>query len=189
MNIKGIVKRLWHFIWEDNSIWSWLVNVALAFILVKFIIYPGLGLLFGTSYPVVAVVSGSMEHDGSFNSWWNEQKDFYESLGITQEEFKDYRFKNGFNKGDIMVLLKAKNIEKGDVIVFWGSAREPIIHRIVKITKVNEITYQTKGDHNSNSREDELSITRDKILGKAVLRVPYLGWVKLIFVKIIGGEI
>jgi len=182
---KSIFKKTWHFIWEDNSIWSWLVNIALAFILVKFIIYPGLGLLFGTSYPVVAVVSGSMEHDGSFDSWWNSQKDFYEKMGITKEDFKDYKFSNGFNKGDIMVLFKAKNIKKGDVIVFWGSANEPIIHRVVKIDN----TYQTKGDHNSASRGDEMNVTEDKILGRAVLRIPYLGWLKLIFMQIIGREI
>ena len=182
---KSLFKKIWHFIWEDNSIWSWLVNVVLAFILVKFIIYPGLGLLFGTGYPVVAVVSGSMEHDGSFDSWWNGQKSFYEDMGIMKEDFKDYKFSNGFNKGDIMVLFKAKNIKKGDVIVFWGSASEPIIHRVVKIDN----TYQTKGDHNSGSRGDEMNITEDKILGRAVLRIPYLGWLKLIFMQIVGRVI
>jgi len=103
--MKDKLKKLWRFIWEDNSIWSWLVNLVLAFVLVKFIIYPGLGLLLGTGYPVVAVVSGSMEHDGGFDNWWNSQENIYNELGITKKEFKDFRFKNGFNKGDIMVLI------------------------------------------------------------------------------------
>ena len=63
-------KGIWYFIWEDNSLLSWIVNVILAFVLIKFIIYPGLGLLFSTSYPIVAVVSGSMEHQGNFDTWW-----------------------------------------------------------------------------------------------------------------------
>ena len=59
---KKLLKKTWHFIWEDNSIWSWIANVIIAFILIKFIVYPGLGLLLSTSHPVVAVVSSSMEH-------------------------------------------------------------------------------------------------------------------------------
>ena len=42
------------------------MNVVLAFVLIKFIIYPGAGLIMGTRLPVVAVVSESMEHQGPF---------------------------------------------------------------------------------------------------------------------------
>ena len=62
---RKILKRVWYFIWEEDSIWSWLVNIILAFVLIKYVVYPGLGFLLGTSHPIVAVVSGSMEHDGS----------------------------------------------------------------------------------------------------------------------------
>ena len=58
---KKKLKRLWHFIWEDNSVWSWIANIVLAFILIKFIVYPSLGFVLGTTHPVVAVVSESME--------------------------------------------------------------------------------------------------------------------------------
>ena len=61
---KSLLSKIWYFIWEDDSLASWLVNIVLAFLLVKFIIYPGLGLLLSTDYPVVAVISGSMTHDG-----------------------------------------------------------------------------------------------------------------------------
>ena len=52
--------KVWYFIWHDDSVWSWIVNIILAFLLIKFIVYPGLGFLLETEYPVVAVVSGSM---------------------------------------------------------------------------------------------------------------------------------
>ena len=68
-DLNSTWKKVWHFIWEDNSIWSWIVNIILAFILIKFIVYPGLGLALGTSYPIVAVVSNSMEHEPSMASW------------------------------------------------------------------------------------------------------------------------
>ena len=175
------VKRIWNFIWHDDSIWSWLVNIALAFIIVKFILYPLIGLLLGTSYPVVAVMSGSMEHDGNFDQWWESQNKLYEELKITKEQFKTFKFMNGFNKGDIIILTKAKDIQIGDVIVFSANTAEPIIHRVVK----TENGIQTKGDHNLGSRQDEVNIDQTKILGKALFRVPYLGWLKLGFVSLI----
>ena len=51
----NILKKTWHFIWEDDSLLSWIVNIVLAIVLIKFIIYPGLGLVLGTGFPVVAV--------------------------------------------------------------------------------------------------------------------------------------
>ena len=64
--LKKLWKKTWYFIWDDDSIYSWLVNVVLAFVLIKFIVYPVLGLLLQTNYPIVAVVSSSMEHDEDF---------------------------------------------------------------------------------------------------------------------------
>ena len=48
--------KVWWFLWEDDSVWSWLANIVLAFVLIKFIVYPGLGLALQTSHPIVAVV-------------------------------------------------------------------------------------------------------------------------------------
>ena len=62
MDWKKIWKKTWWFIWESDSIWSWIVNIILAFVIIKFLVYPGLGFVMQTSHPIVAVVSGSMEH-------------------------------------------------------------------------------------------------------------------------------
>lgn len=192
MEIKPMLNKIWWFIWEDNSIWSWIVNLILAFILIKFIVYPGLGWVLGTGFPVVAVVSGSMEHDGSFEEWWQSeaychgpctQEQWYAEYGIRQEQFQEYSFKNGFNKGDIMVLkgIEPKNIKTGDVIVF-DSNGEPIIHRVVK----NGDSIQTKGDHNAASGAMDMNIQSQTIIGKAVFRIPLLGWIKIGFVGLIS---
>lgn len=188
---KKPLKKIWHFIWEDNSIWSWIVNIILAFVLIKFIVYPGLGLILSTSHPVVAVVSESMEHNMEFDAWWEKNKDWYIENGVNKEYFETFSFKNGFNKGDIMVLIgkNAENIEVGDIIVFKSSRKDPIIHRVVKKMDDDGIYFQTKGDNNKDSIKssvlDETNLREDVIIGEAVLKVPLLGYIKIWFVDII----
>jgi signal peptidase I len=206
--LKHYLKKIWWFIWESDSIWSWIVNIILAFILIKFIVYPGLGLMLQTTHPIVAVVSGSMEHDGSFDQWWASQAycqttcaqaDWYSEIGITKEQFKKFPFKNGFNKGDIMILwgTPAEKLKIGDILVFQSQSKpDPIIHRIIKIEKNDNIYYfQTKGDHNIDSYEQigETNISQDITVGykkyekssKAVIRIPLLGYVKIAFVELL----
>ena len=196
--VEPRAKKIWHFLWEEESVWSWLANILVAFVLIKFIVYPGLGLLLGTSYPIVAVVSGSMEHHTGFDDWWAQQGLLYESYGITPEDFKAYPFSNGFNKGDIMLLrgIKKDNIKKGMVIVFRSQAlAEPIIHRVIAVDNGNNSTDEknngitravtTKGDFNKMSHAFEHTITPDHIIGQAFIKIPYLGYIKIWFVELL----
>ncbi len=192
---KKTLKKLWRFIWEDDSIWSWLVNIILAFVIIKFLVYPGLGFVLQTSHPVVAVVSESMEHDANFENWWLNAGDWYISHSINQKDFNVFSFNNGFNKGDIMVL-KGKSpgsISIGDIIVFWSARKDPIIHRVVRKWQQDGIYYfQTKGDNYktnpssiSNQFLDETKISEEQIVGIAVFRIPFLGYIKIGFVNIL----
>ncbi len=193
---KKLWKKIWHFIWEDDSIWSWLANIVIAFVLIKFIVYPGLGFILQTSHPVVAVVSESMEHDGNFNNWWEQSSKWYIDNGIDKENFENFPLKNGFNKGDIMVLKgkNPENIEVGNIIVFWSTKRDPIIHRVVKRWEENgKYYYQTKGDNYKtnpasikSSFLDETRISQEQIVGNAVLKIPLLGYIKIWFVEAIN---
>ncbi len=190
--VKALLKKTWWFIWEDDSIWSWIVNIVLAFVLIKYIVYPGLGFLLGTSYPIVAVVSSSMEHDKSFDNWWEAQEKWYLENGISKEEFVKFNFKHGFNKGDIMILYGKRpvNIEVGEVIVFKSKRPDPIIHRVVKKWEIDgKYYFQTKGDHNADSIKssslDETNINEEQYLGKAAVRIPLLGYIKIWFVELI----
>ena len=181
--IKKALKKLWYYLWHDDSIVGWVVTVIISFIFVKYIFLPGLGLLLGTPFPVVAVVSSSMEHNGQgFDAWWAQNAEFYQEQGITKEQFKDAKFTNGFNKGDVMVLYRVSTPKVGDVIVFQGNAAYPIIHRVIQITPEG-IT--TKGDNNPMSRADEKNIATDRVYGKAVCRLPLLGWFKIGFVNLL----
>ena len=178
-----MLKKVWRFIWHDDSILSWIVNIILAFLIVKFLIYPGLGLALGTTHPVVAVVSGSMHHNGNFDQWYDEKGDWYK---FEKEGMKKWSLHNGFNRGDIMILKKAKDVKVGDIIVFYGNSNNPIIHRVVF---VGDNFYQTKGDNNADSFEQlgEKDIKQNKIIGKAIGRIPLLGYVKILFSEGLGG--
>lgn len=209
-DIKKKIKKAWKFIWDDDSAWSWIANIVLAFLLIYFIVYPGLGAIFQTSHPIVAVVSGSMEHEGNFDDWWNSpascaggactQSEWYMQKNISKSQFREFPFKNGFNKGDLMVLSgkPPENIGVGEVIVFLTRQKShPIIHRVVDMgQEKGEYYFQTKGDHNSlsfgsDTRIPETSIPEENIIGyekykkasRAILRIPYLGWIKIWFVE------
>ena len=201
MNLKEFTKKTWNFFWKEDSIWSWLANVVVAFVVIKFIIYPVLGVLLGTSYPIVAVVSESMEHGlynnrlcdqylaefpESFDNYWEVCGSWYEEQGIDKQQFQKFSFKNGFDKGDVIVLWRPSNLEIGDILVFQANKPQPIIHRIVKVWDEDGKTYyQTKGDHNGDSDSrtiQETKISEERIFGKGIVRIPYLGWLKILFV-------
>ncbi len=205
-NIKQWSRKAWHFFWEDDSIWSWLANIAIAFVLIKFVVYPLLGLFLGTSYPLVAVISESMMHrpqggmtscwpestqlPESFDNYWSTCGYWYDSRGVTKEQFDTFPFRDGFDKGDVILLWRAnkENIQVGDILVFQGGKPQPIIHRVVKVwQEEGKYYYQTKGDHNSNSGGGipETKIGEERVYGKGLVRVPYLGWVKIIFVEML----
>jgi hypothetical protein len=223
MNIKEIkrgIKKSWNWVWHSDSIFSWIVALLLIFIFIKLIFFPVLSLIMGTSLPLAGIESSSMDHqivkDGisrlslcdevytkedkehiNFNEYWEVCGNWYESnKNITKEEFSDFWLKNGFRKGDIIIVWGRFTPKVGDVIIFkpgaGSMAPRPIIHRIVDIDENNII--QTKGDHNegqltgSNNayRTDETNIHEDQVIGKAIIKIPYLGWLKIWFVDLIN---
>ncbi len=204
------VKKFWKWVWNSDSILSWIVALLLIYIFVKVIFFPGLSLIFGTSLPLAGVESSSMDHqivgtDGAFSlcgniydeseiervnfdRYWDECGGWYEDRDISNEQFSEFSLRNGFAKGDIIVVWGRFVPEIGDVIIFQANsdstAPRPIIHRIVSI---EDGLIATKGDHNAQQlvkgnnlfNTDETTITEDRVIGKAVLRIPYLGWPKI----------
>jgi len=206
------IKKAWNWIWKSDSFLSWIVALALIFVFVKFIFFPALSLLMGTSLPLAGVESSSMDHqivkgdNGRFNlcgnsysekeyldfdEYWEECGKWYEDNEITKEEFSRFSLKNGFKKGDIIVVWGRFEPKLGDVIIFEANkeslAPRPIIHRIVKINDKIE----TKGDHNAQQlkisnniyKTDETKIGEDQLVGKALFKIPFLGWPKIWLVE------
>lgn len=208
------IKKFWDWTWNSDSILSWIVALALIYIIVKFMFFPGLSLITGSSLPLAGVESSSMDHQIvkddynilnlcgnvytkkeyiNFNKYWETCGSWYEEKNISKETFSEFPLKNGFRKGDIIIVWGRFKPKIGDIIIFKpnpeSTAPRPIIHRIASI-KDNVI--QTKGDHNQKQltldnniyKTDETSINQEQIIGKAIFKIPYLGWVKIIVVDI-----
>ncbi|MEM4330537.1 MAG: signal peptidase I [Candidatus Pacearchaeota archaeon] len=177
MKFKEKVKKFWKFLNEDS--WeSTFVSLILFLIIIYFVIFPLASLLTGTKYFLVIVESCSMHHRYPLEEIINNK--YYKERGISKENITSWPFKNGFNKGDIIFSVGPSNLKVGDVIIFNPQKEEykyPIIHRIIEI----DDTIVTKGDNNNGILEVEKNISRDKILAKSLFRIPYLGWIKLIF--------
>ncbi|MBD3252949.1 hypothetical protein GF386_04410 [Candidatus Pacearchaeota archaeon] len=204
------IKKAWNWIWNSDSFLSWIVALAIIFVFVKFIFFPGLGFILGTSLPLAGVESSSMDHQIvrenneklslcgnyfsrndkqyiNFDEYWDYCGNWYEENGITKKEFSEFHLKNGFRKGDIIVVWGRFKPKVGDIIIFKpnpdSTAPRPIIHRIVKIDEY----IKTKGDHNERQLTssnniygtDETKIRESQIIGKAIIKIPLLGWVKI----------
>lgn len=91
-----------------------------------------------------------------------------------------------FYQGDILFVRNYNADEKpmpGDIIIFEsGMFKYPIIHRIISVDEEGKI--QTKGDN--NPVQDPWTISQSNIHGKAILKVPALGWIKISAYSILG---
>lgn len=175
MEIKDNLKRFYAFLKEDS--WpSFIVGLLIALVVIKFIVFPVLTLITGSPLPLVIVESCSMYHQ--FDLDQIVQNKIYSDNNLNYSNTSDWVLKNGFTKGDIIIVLGPKNLKVGDVIIFNAGQTNPIIHRIVSI---NNGIYSTKGDNNFGQLDAEKSISKDRILGKAVFKIPAIGWIKLIF--------
>jgi signal peptidase I len=199
---KSTFNRFWNWFWKGDSLSSWIFSILLAFVLVKFVFFPGLSLVLGTSLPLVVVESSSMQHEGDLfktvtgfaisdsvlENFWLTHGSWYTGKSISENEFKSWPFAEGLDKGDIIMLFGSNQPQIGDIIVFNANQPNPIIHRIINITELNgKKIYSTKGDNNPDQLTIEKQIPQDALIGKAILRIPKLGWVKLFFVDIING--
>ena len=192
--LKKFLNDFWYIVWKDESFKGWIISIIFIFIVIKFIFFPVLSLTTGTNLPLAIVESCSMYHKGNFfsdyDSWWTRHENKYLDFQQNKEKFKKFSFNNGFSKGDILFIVKAKpeKLKVGDVMIFEGNQQNPIIHRIIKIEN-EEYTFSTIGDNNNGQLSVEKEINSDQLIGKAVFRItPWLGWAKLIFYEPMRSE-
>lgn len=199
MNFKRGWKKFWYLLTKDESLKGWIFAVIFLFIFIKLIFFPLLNLIAGTTHALSIVESCSMHHDSrllffhDFDKWWKSNENKYSTYNLTKNDFKDFKLKNGFTKGDILFVTKAtpEKLKIGDIILFNAGQNNPIIHRIINIKKENEkYLFTTIGDNNPNSLTNknnpfginEINIKEEQLVGKLAFKIaPYIGWSKLIF--------
>lgn len=81
--------------------------------------------------------------------------------------------------GVVTMRVSANKLEKEDIITFFADEHGVVVtHRIVGIFGDEEkgYAYRTKGDN--NNVEDDQLIPYDRVYGKVILRIPYLGYIQ-----------
>ena len=81
-----------------------------------------------------------------------------------------------YHVGSVVYVEKSSidDIEVGDVITFYINDNTVVTHRVIDKDNDTE-SFHTKGD--ANETEDGGSVVYDKVVGKVVLNVPYLGYI------------
>lgn len=90
--------------------------------------------------------------------------------------------------GSVIIVCPTEfsQLENGDVITFLAGNNMTVTHRIYQIDKDNK-TVSTKGDN--NNVEDNNRVTEDRILGKVVYSIQYLGYVSIFADTIFGKTV
>jgi signal peptidase I len=165
-------------IWKNEYIQTATVIGIIAIVVFGF--WYGSQAILNTAYPALAVVSGSMcvPYNGQCDGW-------------------SHPFSHTLHIGDLIIVQGAdptilkSDYPESDIIVFKKPAdqNELIVHRIVnKEEREGKIFFFTKGDGNSNTRWPDIpssseydpwnsgnGISEDLVVGKVVMRIPWIG--------------
>jgi signal peptidase I len=184
------LKKLWKNEYVQTAVVIGLIALAV------FGFWFGSQAVLNTPYPALAVVSGSMciPYDGACDGW----------LSVT------HPFARTLHKGDL-IIVQGVNPEdlktdypNSDIIVFHqpSDPSDLIVHRIVAVDEVNGTLYfRTKGDGNSQVKWPDtpspseydpwqtngvLGVREDLVVGKVVMRIPWLGHLVLFMRDSVG---
>ena len=184
------LKKLWKNEYIQTAVVIGLIALAV------FGFWYGSQAVLNTPYPVLAVISGSMCIPyGSACDGWRSM---------------DHPFDRTLHKGDLIIVQGINPRElntdypDSDIIVFHepGDPTDLIVHRIVAVDEINGTLYfRTKGDGNSYIKWPDTpspseydpwvtdgtpGIREDLVVGKVVMRIPWLGHLVLFMRNSIG---
>jgi signal peptidase I len=181
------LKKLWKNEYVQSAVVIGLIALAV------FGVWYGSQAVLNTPYPALAVVSGSMciPYDSACDGWSHP---FARTLHIG-----DLIIVQGVNPQDLNT-----NYPNSDIIVFHepDNPNELIVHRIVAVDDVNGTLYfRTKGDGNSPVKWPNTpspseydpwetngvpGVSQDLVVGKVVMRIPWLGQLVLFMRNSVG---
>ncbi len=116
------------------------------------------------------------------------------SLLPIKDNYKLYSVMSGsmepaIGVGSMIASQPAGSYQVDDIITFYNknSTKETTTHRIVEVSKEDSVTkYYTKGD--ANESQDGDYVTEERIEGKYLFRVPWLGYL-IGYIKTLPGLI
>lgn len=168
--IKKIINFIKYILFGEDILSFILFAIFIAIII--------LSIRFFYPYLFSVDVTASMQHD-------NFDFSTYIPYNITERDFQNFPFNQGINVGDILIVIPSDNLHVGDVILYKSIISDHmILHRLVDIYKNDsKIYYCAKGDNNPAPLyyEKECELTKDRIYGKAVFRIPLLGIGRIFF--------
>ncbi len=167
----------WKKLWKNEYFQTALTIVFI--VLVVFGFWFGSQAVLNTNYPMLAVVSGSMDTVQGSPPW-------------------SHPFAHTLHRGDLIIIQGVNpsslnaNYPNSDIIVYHRPGNgELIVHRIVKETLINgKLYFYTKGDGNPlvtwpspvpDGNYDPWSpISQDLVVGKVVMHIPWIGYAALL---------
>lgn len=181
------LKKLWR-----NEYVQTIVVIGLVALFI-FGFWFGLQIALNTPYPALAVISGSMcvPYNGACDGW-------------------SHPFSHTLHIGDLIIVQGVNpkelnpNYPDSDIIVFKKPSKpdELIVHRIVAVDEINGTLYfRTKGDGNSYVKWPNTpslleydpwetngvpGIREDYVVGKVVMRIPWIGHIALFMRNSLG---
>jgi signal peptidase I len=179
------LKKLWKNDYIQTAVVIGLIALAV------FGFWYGSQVALNTSYPALAVVSGSMciPQNGACDGWTHP---FSRTLHIG-----DLIIVQGVDPEDLNA-----DYPDSDIIVFHkpGDEEELIVHRIVATEERNGVLYfYTKGDGNGYNKwpatperseydpwNGGQGVSEDLVVGKVVMRIPWIGHVVLFMRNSVG---
>jgi signal peptidase I len=176
-------------LWKNEYVQTAIVIGLIALIIFGF--WYGSQVVLNTPYPALAVVSGSMciPYDGACDGQFHP---FARTLHIG-----DLIIVQGVNPANL-----SANYPNSDIIVFHkpDDSEELIVHRIVAKEERNGVLYfYTKGDGNGANKwpntptsseydpwNDGQGVPENLVVGKVIMRIPWLGHLVLFMRNSIG---
>lgn len=107
------------------------------------------------------------------------------SLGIRTYLVSGISMEPHLRAGDVVIVERSspEDIHLGDVILFHQSTKQ-VVHRVIEISHTKgTLEFVTQGD--ANNRPDDPVAARD-VAGKAIVRIPKIGWLSLQLKRIMG---
>ena len=127
-----------------------------------------------------AVVSPSMEHRNVKHIEISHYQFLEKKYNYSREFIDKWPLRNGFGIGDVLFVVKTKEVNVGDVVLYKSCNEIPISHRVVY--KENNF-YSIKGDNNNYFLSlcvNEEKVEKERIIGKVYFVLPKIGYLRVL---------